>query len=400
MNSPKIIFHIDMNCFFASCEIAENKELIGKPVAVAHLDPLRRGIILSPNYEARKFGIKTTMLVREALLLCHDLIIVEPKMHLYSEYSKRFFNYLTSITPLLEAGSIDEGYLDVTEVSKNEHPLTLAKRIQDYILEHLCLPCSIGIGPNKFLAKMASDLKKPLGITVLRRREIDKYLWPLPIGNMYGIGKKTAPKLQALGIMTIGDLANFQNLELLKEVVGEVSSESLIKRANGYGSTKIIVEEADNLSVSNSHTFDNPVFDESLIKQTLKVIANTVSNRLSKAGKIALTIGLILKYPDMRQIHRSRSLEIASRDAVEIYQIVEDLFEELINTGDQIRLVGIFANRLLDEKEEIKQFSIFDDLTEIEKEQNILKLLKSVKRNFGQNSVNRGYYEYKGNDDG
>ncbi len=384
-----------MNCFFASCERAVNKDLIGQPIAVAHHDPLHRGIILSPSYEARKFGIKTTMLVRDALLLCNELIIVEPKMHLYKECSRLFFDYLYSITPLVEGGSIDEGYLDVTEISKTEHPLALAERIQKHLLNNYNLPCSIGIGPNKFLAKMASDMKKPLGITVLRRREIDKYLWPLPIGNMYGVGKKTAPKLQAIGIETIGDLANFENIDLLKEIVGEVSASTLIQRANGYGSTEVVVEEADNLSVSNSHTFDNSVFDVELLKQTLKVIANTVSHRLEKSHKVAQTIGLILKYPDMRQINRSRSVENSTRDAGEIYLVVEDIFEELYKTGDQIRLVGIFANRLLDEKEEVKQYSIFDDLSEIEKEEGIEKILKSVKKNFGPGSINRGYYEYK-----
>lgn len=396
MNKAKIIFHIDMNCFFASCERAQNKDLIGKPIAVAHQDPLYRGIILSPSYEARRFGIKTTMLVRDALLLCHDLIIVEPKMHLYKEYSKRFFEYLYSITPLVEAASIDEGFLDVTENSKTEHPLALAKRIQNYLLNTYQLPCSIGIGPNKFLAKMASDMKKPLGITVLRKREIDKYLWPLPIESMYGVGKKTAPRLKAIGINTIGDLAQFKNFELLKETIGEASANSLISRANGKGSTEVVVGETDNLSVSNSHTFDNPVFDLSLVKETLKVIANTVSHRLERQGKQAQTIGLILKYPDFRQINRSQSLEIATSDAREIYDIAEEILDEVFETGDQIRLVGISATRLRNAREEVKQYSIFDNLTEIDQEEKIRKLLRSVKKNFGENSINRGYYEYKG----
>lgn len=396
MNKAKIIFHIDMNCFFASCERAQNKDLIGKPIAVAHQDPLYRGIVLSPSYEARRFGIKTTMLVRDALLLCHDLIIVEPKMHLYKEYSKRFFEYLYSITPLVEAASIDEGFLDVTENSKTEHPLALAKRIQNYLLNTYQLPCSIGIGPNKFLAKMASDMKKPLGITVLRKREIDKYLWPLPIESMYGVGKKTAPRLKAIGINTIGDLAQFKNFELLKETIGEASANSLISRANGNGSTEVVVGETDNLSVSNSHTFDNPVFDLSLVKETLKVIANTVSHRLERQGKQAQTIGLILKYPDFRQINRSQSLEIATSDAREIYDIAEEILDEVFETGDQIRLVGISATRLRNAREEVKQYSIFDNLTEIDQEEKIRKLLRSVKKNFGENSINRGYYEYKG----
>ncbi|HHX80673.1 MAG TPA: DNA polymerase IV [Acholeplasmataceae bacterium] len=396
MNKAKIIFHIDMNCFFASCERAENKDLIGKPIAVAHQDPLYRGIILSPSYEARKYGIKTTMLVRDALLLCHDLIIIEPKMHLYKEYSKRFFEYLYSITPQIEVASIDEGYLDVSENSKTEHPLELAKRIQDYLLDKYNLPCSIGIGPNKFLAKMGSNLKKPLGITVLRKREIDIYLWPLPIESMYGVGKKTAPKLRAIGINTIGDLAQFKNFELLKETVGEAAANSLISRANGNGSTELMVGETDNLSVSNAHTFDNPVFDLTLVKETLKVIANTVSHRLERQGKQAQTIGLILKYPDLRQINRSQSLEIASSNPGEIYDIAEEILEDVFEPGDQIRLVGISATRLRNAREEVKQFSIFDNISEIDREEQIRKLLRSVKKNFGENSIKRGYYEYKG----
>lgn len=395
MNSPKIIFHIDMNCFFASCERAENKDLVGKPIAVAHQDPLYRGMVLSPSYEARKFGIKTTMLVRDALKLCHDLIIVEPKMYLYQEYSRKFMSYLETITPIIEQASIDEAYLDVTENSKTEHPLALAKRIQTYILNELNLPCSIGIGPNKFLAKMASDMKKPLGITVLRKREIDKYLWPLPIEQMYGIGKKTAPKLREIGINTIGDLAHF-DFGKLKNTVGEAYASALIARANGEGSTEIIVGETENLSVSNAHTFDHPVFDVSLIKETMKVLANTVSHRLEKHGKQAQTVGLIIKYPNMRQIIRSKALDRPTNDSGKIFDVAEEILDELFQPGDQIRLVGISATRLVKAAEEVKQFSIFDNLSEIEKEESIRKLLKNLKQNFGENSINRGFYEYRG----
>ena len=201
---------------------------------------------------------------------------------------------------------------------------------------------------------------------------------------------------KAIGINTGGDLAQFKNFELLKETIGEASANSLISRANGKGSTEVVVGETDNLSVSNSHTFDNPVFDLSLVKETLKVIANTVSHRLERQGKQAQTIGLILKYPDFRQINRSQSLEIATSDAREIYDIAEEILDEVFETGDQIRLVGISATRLRNAREEVKQYSIFDNLTEIDQEEKIRKLLRSVKKNFGENSINRGYYEYKG----
>lgn len=396
MNSPKIIFHIDMNCFFASVERAENKELVGKPIAVAHQDPLYRGMILSPSYEARKYGVRTTMLVRDALLLCHDLIIVEPKMRLYQEYSRRFMEYLESVSPVIEQASIDEAYLDVTENSKTEHPLELAKRIQDHLLTELGLPCSIGIGPNKFLAKMASNMKKPLGITVLRKREVDKYLWPLPIEEMYGIGKKTAPKLREIGVNTIGDLLKV-DFSKLKEVVGEAYANALISRAQGNGSTEIVVGESDFQSVSNAHTFDNPVFDLSLLKETLKVIANTVSHRLEQQDKEAQTVGLIIKYPNFRQVTRSKALAKPTAEAHRIYDVAEEILEEMFHPGDQIRLIGISATRLIKPKAEMKQITIFDNLSEIEKEEAIKKLLKNLKANFGETSINRGYY-YRGKD--
>jgi len=396
MNSSKIIFHIDMNCFFASCEVAQNDELLGKPIAIAHNDPLKRGIIVSPSYEARKFGIKTTMKVKEALLLCNELIVIEPDMGLYQHYSKLFFDYLFSITPNVEIASIDEGYLDVTDVCNKIHPLDLANKIQKHLQEEYRLPTSIGISPNKFLSKMASNMKKPLGITVLRKREIDKYLWPLDISKMHGVGKKTTPRLQSININSIGDLANFQDIELLKETVGEVNASSLVRRANGIDNSTVDVNSfSEASSVSNSHTFDNDIYDPSYIKKTLKIISNTVSHRLKKSNNKAQTIGIQLKFNNFKQMNRSKGLEYPINDEFQIYDIAEDLFDDFFKQGDQIRLVGIFANRLVEDKEEIKQYSIFDDLSSLDKEEGIQKILSNLQNKYGKNSINRGYFEFK-----
>lgn len=400
MNSSKIIFHIDMNAFFASVEMAEDPTLEGKPIAVAHNDPLYRGIILSPNYEARKHGIKTTMLVKDALLKCNNLVIVQPKMNLYKEYSKKFFDYLFTITDQIEIASIDEAYMDVTEKFKSIHPVDLASLIQTKLYKEYKLPSSIGIAPNKFLAKMASDMKKPLGITVLRKREIDRYLWPLPIEKMFGVGKKTKPKLEEIGIKTIGDLANYKDLDTLKATIGELHAISLYEHANGIDNSIVDVNSySESQSISNSYTFDTNVFDPEYAKSTLKVIANTVSHRLKNENKKALTIGLILKYSNFKQINRSQSLSVSTNDDKEIYRIAEDIFEEYFNQGDEIRLVGIFASRLINAQEEVKQYSIFDDPDVINKEDGIQKLLKNLKSEFGQNSINLGYYEYRKKDE-
>ena len=235
-----------------------------------------------------------------------------------------------------------------------------------------------------------------MGITVFRKREIDKHLWLLPIEKMHGVGKKTAPKLRIIGIETIGDLANFRDFELLKETVGAAHAESLVYHARGGGSAEI---DANNFteaqSVSNSHTFVNPVYDEALLRKTFKVIANTVSYRLQKAGRKAQTIGIILKYPDLRQINRSRAIDNATNDAAVIYEVAEDIFTDYFNTGDQIRLIGIFAHRLSAVEEDVKQISIFDNFDKIEQEARIDDLVKHLQDKFGKNQINRGYLEAK-----
>ena len=174
----KVIFHLDMNCFYASVEQAHNPSLKGKPIAVAGNEKERRGIIVTSSYEARAKGIYTTMNVGEAKRKCPELLLLPPDFAKYRAASAAIFAILRSYTQLVEPVSIDEGYIDVTELAKTRHPLDLAKEIQDRILHELDLPCSIGIAPNKFLAKTASDMKKPMGITVLRKRQIAELLWP------------------------------------------------------------------------------------------------------------------------------------------------------------------------------------------------------------------------------
>ncbi|MDD3171922.1 MAG: DNA polymerase IV [Bacilli bacterium] len=408
MKTSRIIFHIDMNCFFASCEIAENPDLFGKPVVIAHDDPFQRSIILSPSYEARAFGIKTTMQVREAFKLCKDIIVVEPDMNIYSSYSKQFNDYLLKISPKVKMASIDEAYIDVTDVKIPA--LELAKKIQDDLIRDLHLPCSIGIAPNKFLAKMASDMKKPLGITVLRKREIDKYLWPLPIEEMQGIGKKTAPKMRELGIKTIGDLANFKDFDALKNKIGLINATGLVQRANGIDDSSVDYSNNDGVfSVSNSHTFDHNIYEEKILKDTLKVLANTVANRLQKKNIQAYTIGIQIKYANFRQINRSRSLEKATNDEYEIFKIVSTILDDNFEEGKStfnikeddncIRLLGVFANRVIESSEQpVTQISIFDNLSELEKKVELKKILDGVKDKFGTTSINQGYYEYRNSD--
>lgn len=390
MKTARIIFHIDMNSFYASCEIANNEDLKGKPVVIAHNDPFQRSIIVSPSYEARKYGIKATMKIIDAFKLCHDIVVVEPDHNLYHEYSKLFHQYLLKITDKVEMASIDEAFVDVTDICNGADAIKLAEKIQKDIYELYKLPTSIGIAPNKLLAKMASDMKKPMGITVLRRREIDKYMWVLPINDLLGVGKKTLDKMAELEIKTIGDLANYQDIEKLKKVLGNANAIGLYQRSHGIDDSIVTPYEQEQTSISSANTFYLDTYDEKLIKDTIKVLCNSVSNRLINEKKATLNIGIQFKYNDGIQFNRSKSLSKATNDNFELYKNAIDVFDDFYDNLRPIRLIGVFCNRLQDEKESIKQITIFDDFNKLDKEEQINKLIKEVNKIFGSDSIKKG----------
>ena len=243
---------------------------------------------------------------------------------------------------------------------------------------------------------MASDMKKPLGITILRKREVAEKLWPLPIKAMIGVGKKTKPRLEAIGINTIGDAAKKENQRLLYDTVGNAMATYLYDRANGIDNSEVDYNSFDEVSsVSNSHTFDYNLFNVKLIKDTLKILNNTVSDRLNNRNLLAQTIGIQIKYGNFKAINRSKGLETPINDSLEMWSIVDDLFDEYYDGVSEVRLIGVFATRLQDSKASIKQYSIFDDFNQIDKEENLNSLLTRIKNLYGKDAINVGYYEYK-----
>jgi len=392
-----IIFHIDMNCFFASCEIAENQLLKGKPVVVAHNDVFKKGIVLTASYEARAYGVYTTMKLLDVFKICPQVVIVEPHMSLYKSYSKKFFDYFYNITPLVQKMSIDEGFLDVTEVCNNNNPLLLAQNVQKDLLA-MGLPCSIGVAPNKFLAKMASDMKKPLGITVLRKREISEILWPMKINEMFGVGKKTAIKLGELNIKTIGDLANFKDMELLNSKLGTKWATGLYKNANGEGSVSVEVEDSNDFaSTSNSKTL---MYDENrvyVLKDILRNLCNSMCFRMERAGKGTKRIGLQIKYSNYDIGTYSMSLNAPINDNIHFYQYTENLFDENYDGVTNVRMVRIYTGKLESIKEKA-DYNLFSNFTEIEKKDNIKKLLENINKQYGNNTIKVGIKEDKKNE--
>lgn len=354
----QIIFHIDLNAFYASAEISIHPELKGKPVVICRES--RRSIITTASYEARKYGVHSAMPLFQAKTLCSDLVIVEPHFELYKTLSQQFFEIIATFSPFLEVASIDECYVDMTDyfVTHHCHPETVAKEIQKKVYNELSLQCSIGIAPNKFLAKMASDMKKPMGITVITNNDVKSKIWPLPISDMIGIGKKTQPKLLDIGIETIGDIANYHNYEKIKPIFGK-NALVFYQKANGKDFSKINYAKNELKSIGNSTTFENDSNDEQFIKQKFKSLSQEVSQRAKKRELVSNSISITLKYTREKSHTKQMIIDHYTNELETIYATALLLFE-MIYHGEKLRLVGVSLNNVVHYKDLNQQISIFD----------------------------------------
>jgi len=383
----RIIFHVDLNAFFASCEMAEDESLVKIPLGIGGRGD--RGVLTTANYVARKFGVKSGMSVIEARRLCPSLLILPVNFSLYNKYSHIFFDLLAEYSDLIEKGSIDEGYLDMTDLSDDVHPLDIATEIQERLYKEHKLPVSIGIAPNMFLAKMASDIKKPLGITVLRKRDIEDNLWPLPIEAMYGIGKKTYPNLKLIGIQTIGDLVNYEDKKKLKLVLGN-RVEEFIKKAKGIDDKTVNPHRyVEYKSIGTSQTYSTDIYEHEEALTKLINLTKKVVNRLIADGSVIKTINIQVRYNDFSQINRSKTLDYYTDNFFEVYQVVEQLFDD--NQGDlPIRLLGVSVSNLKPSENNFRQIDIFNVSKEATKEERVIHILNNINETYGVKIIKKG----------
>lgn len=352
----KIIMHIDLNCFFARAQVIKEPELEGKPLIIA--GHTRRGIVSTASYEARKYGINSAMPTYMALKLCPKVIIRNPDFKLYHDLSTKFFDYIRRYTNIIEIASIDECFADMTECMKDcKDPDLFLKELQTNLYNETKLMCSIGLAPTKFLAKMASDMKKPMGVTIIRRKDIKKILWPLPIKDMFGIGKKTYPRLEKLNIKTIGDFALDESLEV-KKVLGKFYF-ALKDWAYGKGSDEVIIEAQDPKSIGSSTTFlfDTDDYDE--ITSMIYQKSVEISKKAQNEGKIGATITVNIKDSEFIAKSRSITLKGATNNLDEIYNEAIKLYDSNFS-GKNIRLIGVTLSNLIDKKDFYVQMSLFD----------------------------------------
>ncbi|MGD7045514.1 DNA polymerase IV [Jeotgalibacillus proteolyticus] len=389
----KIILHVDMNSFYASVEAAHDPSLKGKPLAIAGNPEERKGIVVTCSYEARSYGVKTTMPLWEAKKLCPSLIVMRPNFDRYREASKAMFAILCSYTELVEPVSIDEGYMDMSELI-DQDPIELIQTIQERILRELDLPCSIGVAPSKFLAKMASNMKKPLGITVLRKRDVPLIMWPMDVRAMHGIGEKTAQKLYGIGVKTIGDLANGEEVQL-KALLG-INGKRLKDRANGVDERKVDPESVyDFKSVGNSMTLPKDVSNQSELISVLFKLSQKVSQRLKAKGMLCYSLSVMIRFKDRKTITRSCTLNSPIDHQDDLLAAAKSLFLSHWD-GTSIRLLGVTGQELVERRQAVKQLDLFS-YEEDARHEPVDKVLDEIKKRYGTGKLSRGMMVKKNN---
>ncbi len=368
--------HIDLNQFFAAATRLLEPDLIGKPLIIA--GDTRRGIVSTASYEARKYGISSAMPTYIAKKLCSKVIIREVNYKWYQQKSKEFFSYIKEhYSSHIEVASIDECYVDMTDLMKDiKDPYLYLKNLQEDVYNNTHLEASIGLGPTKFLAKMGSDYKKPMGITIIRKKDIKKILYPLPIEDFFGIGKKTCPKLKELGINTIGDFALNDSYEV-KKVMGKfylVAKEWI----NGEGDDHVDENPFDPKSISSTNTFLFDTNDYEEISKMLEIKAKEVSLDAIKNNKVGKTITLILKDSSFKSITRSITIDKPTNSFLDIYTNVMNLFDKFFN-NQLIRLAGVGLSQLMDKEDFYVQMNLFN-LEQNQKECSTQLLINKLNR--------------------
>ncbi len=369
-----------MDAFFASVEQLDNPSLRGKPVLVGHDGP--RGVVAAASYESRKFGCRSALPMAIAKRLCPQAIIVPVRMHRYLEMSDRVFAIFDEFSPLVEPLSVDEAFLDLNGTERLQGaPEAVARRMKKRIRDETKLTASIGVAPNKFLAKLASDLEKPDGLTIVHAEDVDHILPPLPVSKLWGIGRVTEAKLESVGIRTIADLRRVPR-ELLERHLGS-EAERYWNLAHGIDH-RVVTPDRDAKSIGHEQTFEVNVADPDEIRVVLMDQVEHVAQRLRKHGIQARGISLKIRYGDFQTITRSRTLATSTNSTQELWQAARDVFNEW--PFQPVRLIGVSAERLSSGDE---QMPLFTD-PERERQKKLDAVADQINQKFQKRTIGRG----------
>jgi DNA polymerase-4 len=387
MSAPRKIIHLDLDAFFCAVEEKLNPSLQGKAFAVGGR-PEERGVVASCSYAARRYGIRSAMPMARALRLCPQLIITASHHGKYSQLSRQVMAHLQAITDQVEQISIDEAFLDISDIP--EPAESIARRLQAQVREDPGLPCSLGVASNKLLAKIANDVGKasfrgdgpPYAITVVPPGRETAFLEPLPVETLWGIGPKTAERLDELGIKTIGDLAKRSESQLVR-LFGK-NGYDLAQRARGIDERPIVTSH-EVKSISQETTFAKDIHDAKALERTVFQQSAGVGRRLRRNRLTGTTVKIKLRWSDFTTLTRQVTLEQATDQDGEIYQAAIALFYKAWPPGRPVRLLGVGVSGL---REPVRQLSLWD--ADVEKNRQLQSAIDQLRQRFGQQIVLRG----------
>ena len=378
----RTILHVDLDAFFVSVELLDKPELRGKPVAVGgRID--QRGVISSASYEARKFGVRSALPTRTAFQLCPDLILLPPRHDLYAQHSRNVMALLHEITPQIEQLSIDEAFLDITGTElRYGSAEQLAHYLHDRIRDELGLPCSIGVARNKLVAKIATEKAKPNNICSVAAGEEAAFLAPLPVRALWGVGPKTAEILKALGLETIGQIAQARP-DVLAYRLGKHGAADLIHRAQGLDDSPVESERVTK-QISQETTFAQDVREAAHLRATLLELSEGVGRHLREAGLSARTIAIKLRYSDFTTFTRQTTLPQPTDIDQEIFATAWTLFEANWHKR-AIRLIGVAGRQLSPAAKQLDLFGSPDDRVE-----RLTRTVDEIRHKYGTDALKRG----------
>ena len=381
--SPRVILHVDMDAFFAAIEQRDEPKLRGRPVLVGGAGP--RGVVAAASYKARTFGCHSAQPMAVARRMCPQAVVLPPRRQRYNEVSRQVFAILESFTPLVEPLSIDEAVLDMTGSDRSlGTPPGIATAIKQRIRDELGLTASVGIAPNKFLAKLASDLDKPDGLTVIEPDSIQSAITKLPISKMSGVGPATEQKLLSLGIRTFGDLQPWPR-NVLESHFGSLG-QKLHRLCRGEDDRPVITDQAIK-SISQEQTFDEDRADPDQVRNVLRGQAEKVAMRLRKGDLRGRTITVKIRFGDFQTITRSATLHAPTDRTDLICAQARDLFNAWADTGFQpVRLIGVGISQFTNEAE---QFDLFTQQTD-DRSCRLDATTDAIRTKFGSGAVQRG----------
>lgn len=385
---PRVIAHVDMDCFFVAVERLKNPDLIGKPVIVGG-DPTGRGVVSSASYEAREYGVHSAMPGSQAVRLCPNAIFISGSFEDYDHYSRLVRKVLEHYTPLVEMASIDEAYLDLSGTLRlYGTPFQIAQTIRDHILKETGLVASFGVGTNKLIAKIASDYGKPNAITVVLPGEEAGFLAPMNIRKIPGIGPRTEERLNSIGITKVHEIVDIEVNRLASRVGGLENAQSLRRRALGQSESPITTER-ERKSISKEITFREDISDQDYLISILSYLTEQVTGKMRSLNKKAYTVNLKFRYPDFETHTRSHTLEHATDQSAPVFETAKMMTLKAVKFRRGIRLIGVGVSNFESSDTQIDLFQQ-DSPQENENDKRRTKAVDQLRDKFGFDSVVSG----------